>query len=88
MMHQSGDKGILPLNGVRVLDLTRVLAGPFATQLLGDNGAEIIKVEHPKGGDITRSWGPPFTDIGGESAYFLSCNRNKKSITINMKSGL
>lgn len=64
-----------PLHGVRVLDLTRILAGPFCTMLLGDQGAEVIKVEHPTQGDDTRSWGPPFCD--GESAYNLSVNRNK-----------
>ncbi len=73
----------LPLEGIRVLDLSRVLAGPFATQLLGDLGAEIIKVEAPGRGDETRSWGPPFAD--GEAAYYLSVNRNKKSITVNLK---
>ena len=71
-----------PLEGVRVLDLTRVLAGPFSTMILGDLGAEIIKIEIPDQGDDTRQWGPPF--IGGESAYFLSLNRNKKSATINL----
>ncbi len=72
-----------PLEGIRVLDLSRVLAGPFATQLLGDLGAEIIKVEAPGRGDETRSWGPPFAN--GEAAYYLSVNRNKKSITVNLK---
>ncbi|CAH1238832.1 SUGCT [Branchiostoma lanceolatum] len=73
----------LPLSGIRVLDLTRVLAGPFATMILGDLGAEVIKVERPDTGDDTRSWGPPF--CGTESAYFLSVNRNKKSIAVNLK---
>lgn len=73
----------MPLEGVRVLDLSRVLAGPFATMLLGDLGAEIIKIEEPGVGDETRSWGPPF--ISGESAYFMSINRNKKSMTLNLK---
>lgn len=68
-----------PLTGVRVLDLTRVLAGPLCTMLLGDLGADIIKVERPGSGDETRGWGPPF-DARGESAYFLSVNRNKKSL--------
>ena len=72
-----------PLEGIRVLDVSRVLAGPFCTMILGDLGAEIIKVEAPKIGDGTRIWGPPF--INGESAYFLSINRNKRSITINLK---
>lgn len=73
------------LKGIKVLDLSRVLAGPFASQILGDLGAEVIKVEKPVAGDITRSWGPPST--GGESAYYLSANRNKKSITLNIKRG-
>lgn len=68
----------LLLDGVKILDLSRVLAGPFATQLLGDLGANVVKVEHTERGDDTRHWGPPFT--GGESAYFLSTNRNKRSI--------
>lgn len=71
------------LHGLRVLDLSRVLAGPFCTQLLGDMGAEIIKIEQPGQGDDTRHWGPPW--FHGESAYYLSCNRNKKSVTINLK---
>ena len=73
--------------GLRVLDLTRILAGPLCTQMLGDMGAEVIKVEPPGTGDDTRTWGPPFT--GGESAYFLGVNRNKRSLTLNMavKSG-
>ncbi|XP_017158647.1 succinyl-CoA:glutarate CoA-transferase isoform X2 [Poecilia reticulata] len=72
-----------PLEGVRVLDLTRVLAGPFATMILGDLGAEVIKVERPGGGDDTRTWGPPF--VASESVYFLSVNRNKKSIAVDLK---
>lgn len=71
------------LDGVRVLDLTRALAGPFCTMVLGDMGAEVIKVEMPGTGDDSRSWGPPFLE--GESAYFLSINRNKKSVTLNLK---
>jgi crotonobetainyl-CoA:carnitine CoA-transferase CaiB-like acyl-CoA transferase len=73
----------LPLEGVRVLDLSRVLAGPYATMVLGDLGADVLKVEHPERGDDTRHWGPPFA--GGESAYFLSINRNKRSIGVNLK---
>lgn len=77
-------KGIdQPLSGIRVLDLSRILAGPTCTMLLGDLGAEIIKVERPGAGDDTRTWGPPFA--GGEAAYYLCCNRNKKSITIDLK---
>ncbi|OGA25684.1 MAG: CoA-transferase [Betaproteobacteria bacterium RIFCSPLOWO2_02_FULL_67_26] len=70
------------LEGLRVLDLTRILAGPLCTQMLGDMGADVIKVEPPGAGDDTRTWGPPF--IGGESAYFLGVNRNKRSLTLNM----
>jgi succinate--hydroxymethylglutarate CoA-transferase len=70
------------LDGLRVLDLTRILAGPLCGQMLGDMGAEVIKVEPPGAGDDTRTWGPPFT--GGESAYFLGINRNKRSLTLNM----
>ncbi|KAM9332965.1 succinyl-CoA:glutarate CoA-transferase [Pholidichthys leucotaenia] len=73
----------LPLEGVRVLDLTRVLAGPFATMILGDLGARVIKVERPGGGDDTRAWGPPF--VQSESVYFLSVNRNKKSVAVDLK---
>ncbi|XP_056660105.1 succinate--hydroxymethylglutarate CoA-transferase isoform X3 [Monodelphis domestica] len=74
---------VKPLDGVKILDLTRVLAGPFSTMNLGDLGAEVIKVERPGAGDDTRTWGPPF--VGLESIYFLSVNRNKKSISVNIK---
>ncbi len=74
---------MLPLEGVRVLDLSRVLAGPYATMVLADLGADVVKVEHPERGDDTRHWGPPFA--GGESAYFLSVNRNKRSIAVDLK---
>ncbi len=73
-----------PLDGIRVLDLTRVLAGPYCTMFLGDLGADVLKVEQPEVGDDTRGWGPPF--VGGESAYFLCVNRNKKSLTLDLKS--
>lgn len=73
-----------PLEGIRVLDISRVLTGPFCSMILGDLGAEVIKVEIPGSGDDTRQWGPPFVE--GESAYFLSINRNKKSLTLNLKS--
>ncbi|XP_009241124.2 succinate--hydroxymethylglutarate CoA-transferase isoform X7 [Pongo abelii] len=80
---QSDMNNIKPLEGVKILDLTRVLAGPFATMNLGDLGAEVIKVERPGVGDDTRTWGPPF--VGTESTYYLSVNRNKKSIAVNIK---
>ncbi|XP_042636925.1 succinate--hydroxymethylglutarate CoA-transferase [Orycteropus afer afer] len=80
---QSGTDNTKPLEGIKILDLTRVLAGPFATMNLGDLGAEVIKVERPGVGDDTRTWGPPF--VGTESTYFLSVNRNKKSIAVNIK---
>ncbi|XP_028918109.1 succinate--hydroxymethylglutarate CoA-transferase isoform X2 [Ornithorhynchus anatinus] len=78
-----GPANVKPLEDVKILDLTRVLAGPFATMNLGDLGAEVIKVERPGSGDDTRTWGPPF--VGTESTYFLSVNRNKKSIAIDIK---
>ncbi|MFW6116615.1 MAG: CaiB/BaiF CoA transferase family protein [bacterium] len=77
-------KQAAPLGDIRVLDLSRVLAGPYCTMMLADLGAEVIKVERPDRGDGTRQWGPPW--VGGESAYYLSVNRNKKSITVNLKS--
>ncbi|OGG54179.1 MAG: formyl-CoA transferase [Candidatus Handelsmanbacteria bacterium RIFCSPLOWO2_12_FULL_64_10] len=71
------------LDGIRVLDLSRHLAGPYCAMMLGDLGAEVIKVERPGVGDETRQWGPPF--VGGESAYYLCCNRNKKGLTLNLR---
>ena len=75
------------LNGLKVLDLSRILAGPSATQILGDLGADIIKIEHPDGGDDTRGWGPPFmhSPDGGriEASYFACCNRNKRSVVLD-----
>lgn len=78
-----------PLSGLKVLDLTRVLAGPWATQLFADFGADVVKVEEPRGGDDSRQWGPPWLtdaagDSTGESAYFLSTNRGKRSITLDL----
>lgn len=80
----SGESNALgPLHGIRVLDLTRVLSGPFCTMMLADQGAEVVKVEIPCRGDDARQFGPPFKN--GESAFFVSINRNKKSITLNLK---
>jgi len=73
-----------PLAGIRVVDLTRILAGPLCAMMLGDMGADVIKVEPPGAGDDTRSWGPPF--VAGEAAYFLGINRNKRSITLTWRS--
>ena len=81
-----------PLDGIVVVDLSRALAGPHAAMMLGDLGARVIKVEHPDGGDDSRGWGPPFVGAGGtvqdsgESTYFFSCNRNKESVTADLKS--
>ncbi|OQY18834.1 MAG: hypothetical protein B6I34_10235 [Anaerolineaceae bacterium 4572_32.1] len=75
-------KGVL--TGTRVLDLTQALAGPYCTMLLGDLGADVLKVERPGKGDQSRGWGPPY--LKGESAYFLSVNRNKRGLTLNLKS--
>ena len=78
-----------PLNGVKILDLSRILAGPSATQLLGDLGADVVKVERPNGGDDTRKWGPPYVTDGdgnptSESGYYLSTNRNKRSLAADI----
>ena len=72
-----------PLDGVKVLDMTRVLAGPYCTMMLGDMGADVVKLERPEAGDDTRGYGPPF--VNGESAYFMSINRSKRSLTLNLK---
>src|SRR5713101_9989691 len=84
-----------PLHGTTILDLTRVLSGPYCTMLLADMGARVIKIEQPGKGDDTRAWGPPFLyagahesraggpEVEGESAYFLSINRNKESVTLD-----
>jgi crotonobetainyl-CoA:carnitine CoA-transferase CaiB-like acyl-CoA transferase len=72
-----------PLSDIFVLDLTRVLSGPYCTMMLADMGARVIKIEQPRKGDDTRAWGPPF--LGSESAYFLSVNRNKESLTLDFK---
>jgi formyl-CoA transferase len=73
-----------PLQGITVVDLTRVLSGPYCTMMLADMGARVIKIEQPGKGDDTRGWGPPF--LAGESSYFLSINRNKESVTLDFKS--
>jgi crotonobetainyl-CoA:carnitine CoA-transferase CaiB-like acyl-CoA transferase len=83
-VNRKGAKSRPPLAGVRVLDLSRALAGPFCTMMLADLGADVVKVEPPGRGDETRDWGPPF--VNGESAYFMSVNRNKRSIVIDLKS--
>ena len=79
----------MALKGIRILDLTRILAGPYCSMILGDMGAEVIKVEHPINGDDTRKWGPPFLksidQSSTESAYFLGVNRNKQSIAVDLK---
>jgi len=84
-LRDGGSSSLPPLTGVRVVDFTRVLAGPFATQILGDLGAEVIKIENPALGDDTRSIGPD-ASLGGESAFFLSLNRSKQSVAIDLKS--
>src|SRR5689334_9914629 len=79
-----------PLQGVRVLELARILAGPWAGQLLADLGADVVKVERYGTGDDTRGWGPPFVDVEGdrslEAAYFHACNRGKRSIEVDFES--
>ncbi|XP_012533388.1 succinate--hydroxymethylglutarate CoA-transferase [Monomorium pharaonis] len=81
------DDGRSPLNGIRVLDLTRIVAGPYCTMILGDLGAEVLKIERPDGGDEARNWGPPFCQGTREATYFMSVNRNKKSVCVDLKRG-
>ncbi len=84
-MSEDATKPTGPLAGLRVLDLSRVLAGPWSTQILGDLGADVIKIEQPGQGDDTRRWGPPFLDDGSrDAAYYLCANRNKQSVAINL----
>lgn len=83
MQNEKNESAKRSLDGVLVLDLSRVLAGPWCSMLLADLGARVLKVEHPEGGDTTRGWGPPF-DESGESAYYLSINRNKESIVLDL----
>jgi len=87
---QSAGEKFQPLQGIRVLDISRALAGPFCTMMLGDLGADVIKVERPGRGDESRSWGPPFVGTPteaypGESTYYLAANRSKRSLTVNLK---
>ena len=72
-----------PLRGIQVLEMTEALAGPYCAMMLGDLGANVIKIERPGIGDQSRKWGPPF--VSGESPYFLSVNRNKRSLELNIK---
>lgn len=76
-----------PLKGIRVLDLTRIVAGPYCTMVLGDLGADILKIEKPGSGDESRNWGPPFLKNSSDSVYFMACNRNKRSVCIDLKKG-
>src|SRR5215211_8560528 len=78
-----GKRPGLPLAGIKVVDLTRVMVGPYCTMMLGDLGADVVKIEIPGRGDDTRHWGPPFVDT--ESVYYLSVNRNKRSIALDLK---
>src|SRR5262245_47568337 len=78
-----GEQVVQPLSGIRVVELSSSLAGPYLGMCLGDMGADVIKVENPTGGDMTRQWGPP--DIGGQAAYFLSTNRNKRSVALDLR---
>lgn len=82
------DPSKYPLANLRVLDLTRIIAGPFCSQILADLGADVIKVEKPGTGDESRKWGPPFLNNSSDSVYFLACNRNKRSICVDLKNGL
>ncbi|NBH08133.1 CoA transferase [Amycolatopsis sp. SID8362] len=77
-------EGFRPLDGIKVVDLSRILAGPYCTQYLGEMGADVVKVEPPGHGDDTRGWGPPF--VGGEAVYYLAANRNKRGIVLDLKS--
>src|SRR3954466_4381066 len=84
MREKTGQDKSGPLKGIRVLDLTRVLAGPTCTQMLRDRGAKIIKIERPEAGDDARGFAPPFIPNTKESAYFVGVNRNKKSVTVDI----
>lgn len=78
--------GIRPLDGIKVVDLSRILAGPYCTQYLGEMGADVVKVEPPGHGDDTRGWGPPFVGESDEAVYYLAANRNKRGIVLDLKS--
>lgn len=86
-LHSTDADDRSPLGGIRVLDLTRIVAGPYCTMILGDLGAEVLKIEQPGVGDEARKWGPPFFEGTKETAYFASVNRNKKSVCIDLKKG-
>lgn len=85
-IHSQHVSGNSPLEGVRVLDLTRIVAGPYCTMILSDLGAEVIKIERPGTGDEARKWGPPFINNTSETSYFVAINRNKKSVCLDLKS--
>lgn len=76
-----------PLQGIRILDLTRIVAGPYCTMILADLGADVLKIERPGAGDESRHWGPPFMKNSPDSVYFMACNRNKRSVCIDLKEG-
>lgn len=86
LVHLNQSPENFPLNGIRIMDLTRIVAGPYCTMILGDLGAEVIKIERPGIGDEARKWGPPFIGNTKETCYFISLNRNKKSICVDIKS--
>lgn len=85
-VHQDANSDISPLNGIRIIDLTRIVAGPYCTMILSDLGAEVIKIERPGTGDEARKWGPPFIRNTSETCYFVALNRNKKSVCVDLKS--
>ncbi|XP_058058453.1 succinate--hydroxymethylglutarate CoA-transferase [Anopheles bellator] len=84
---QAADTPQFPLEGIKILDLTRIVAGPYCTMVLGDLGAQVYKIERPFGGDESRKWGPPFLPNSSDSVYFMAANRNKKSVCVNLKTG-
>lgn len=86
LCHMNQTQEISPLDGIRIIDLTRIVAGPYCTMILGDLGAEVLKIERPGTGDEARKWGPPYIPDTNETCYFISLNRNKKSICVDLKS--